>query len=348
MILDSLQVTTAELERATGWTLEPEGLCRDDRCVPFPTPRGGVVDVRTVAGRLGMALLADETHGIWALGPEAGGKALASARLPDLVLPDVNGTLFPLSSLHGQKVFLAAWASWCGCRLALPGWQRLRAELHPKGLEVVTVALDLEPEAARPWIEASGAEHPQLIDSAHRLDALLGIVNVPMAVWVDEDGMLVRPAEVCATERSRYRDMDIPEGLPDRRREILEQVRRIPDHHGGYVRALRDWVDHGAESRYAMSATEVVEASASRPMGESEAAAHFDLGQHLHHAGSAEDARLHFREAHRLQPGNWTYKRNAWELVAPGEQGPNEHYDGDWLSDIKVAGAENYYAAPSF
>ena len=49
-----------------------------------------------------------------------------------------------------------------------------------------------------------------------------------------------------------------------------------------------------------------------------------------------------FREAHRLQPDNWTYKRQAWTFVDP-LQGPTEPYDSDWLSDVKEIGAENYY-----
>ena len=50
-----------------------------------------------------------------------------------------------------------------------------------------------------------------------------------------------------------------------------------------------------------------------------------------------------FREAHRLQPDNWTYKRQAWEFVDPILQGPSEQYEGDWLSDVRKIGAENYY-----
>jgi hypothetical protein len=209
---------------------------------------------------------------------------------------------------------------------------------------VVTVALDLEVDAARPWIEGSGAEHPQLIDTAHSLDELLGIVNVPMAVWVDEDGMIVRPAELAVTERSEWADIEIKDDWPDAVRDMLEQVKRIPRHDpDAYVGALRDWVEHGAASRYALTPDEVVARSAPCPIEVAEAAARFELGQHLHHAGFEEDARPHFREAHRLQPHNWTYKRNAWELLNPGLQGPSEDYDGDWLSDIKRLGPERYY-----
>jgi hypothetical protein len=107
-------------------------------------------------------------------------------------------------------------------------------------------------------------------------------------------------------------------------------------------------VEHGAASVYALSPEEVVRKSAPRPAAVAEAAAEFELGQHLHHAGHVDDARAHFRAAHRLQPDNWTYKRNAWELVSPGIQGPTDFYDGDWLSDIKTAGPERYYAPPDF
>ena len=61
-------------------------------------------------------------------------------------------------------------------------WQVLRDELHPKGLEIVTVALDARGAAvARPWIEKAMARHPSLIDDSHQLDRL-GVVNVPVIV----------------------------------------------------------------------------------------------------------------------------------------------------------------------
>ena len=75
------------------------------------------------------------------------------------------------------------------------------------------------------------------------------------------------------------------------------------------------------------------------------AAAHFELGQHLYRAGDVNPARAHFRAAHRLDPDNWTYRRQAWSFEDP-LQGPSEHYDSDWLSDLKASGAENYYSLP--
>ena len=114
MILESLRVDPAELERRTGWSIKPEGACKDDRCVPLSSGGGqeGTVDARVLAERLGMPLVHDAASGLWCLGPEGGGRALTSARAPDLTLPDVDGTPFSLASLRGTKVLLVAWASW--------------------------------------------------------------------------------------------------------------------------------------------------------------------------------------------------------------------------------------------
>jgi hypothetical protein len=108
MILEGLDEPPAELRRRTGWTIKPEGACRGDVCVPLPEP----FDVRDLADRLGMALVHDDRHDVWALGPESGGRALSSAVLPDIVLPDRHNEEFALRSLRGTKVFMIAWASW--------------------------------------------------------------------------------------------------------------------------------------------------------------------------------------------------------------------------------------------
>jgi hypothetical protein len=108
VILERLDVPPAELERRTGWTIKPEGACRAEQCVPLRDP----FDVRDLAERLGMPLVHDEAHDLWALGPAAGGRELATAELPDIVLPDRQGRDFALRSLRGTKVFMIAWASW--------------------------------------------------------------------------------------------------------------------------------------------------------------------------------------------------------------------------------------------
>lgn len=228
----------------------------------------------------------------------------------------------------------------------------MHTELEPEGLTVVTVALDARPEWAHPWIDAAAPTHPSLVDRRHVTGELLGFVNVPMAVWVDEDGCLVRPAEQAAIERSALRDLDVPDGLPDRMRTMFEQVKAIPDPSERYLAAIRDWVGHGAASPFAMRPEEVLAASRPRGADEARAAACFELGEHLFEAEGHEAAVPWWREAHRLDPGNWTYKRQAWSMVTTAAeaaepdlvQGPNDTYEGNWLDDVLAAGGgERYY-----
>jgi hypothetical protein len=112
VILERLEVTAEELRSRTGWELKPEGACKADRCVPLPDGATDRVDVQLLADRLRMALVRDEAHGLWALGPESGGHALLSAELPEVTLPQRDGTPFSISSLRGMKVLIVSWASW--------------------------------------------------------------------------------------------------------------------------------------------------------------------------------------------------------------------------------------------
>ena len=107
MIIDDLDIDVHTFETATGWAIKPEGACKAEVCVPLP----GGFDLQTAADRLGMAVVHDEALGLWAIGPESlGGRALVSAVAPELVLDDLDGNEFRLSSLRGQKVVLVAWA----------------------------------------------------------------------------------------------------------------------------------------------------------------------------------------------------------------------------------------------
>lgn len=115
MIISSPEVERDELRRRTGWEIKPQGACKGDVCVPLQGRLldGDTVDMEILAPLLGMPIVRDETHDLWAVGPESGGRALASAEVPAIVLPDVRtGEPFALRSLLGRKVVLTAWASW--------------------------------------------------------------------------------------------------------------------------------------------------------------------------------------------------------------------------------------------
>jgi hypothetical protein len=109
MIVDHPGLTPDEFLAGTGWEIKAEGACKADVCVPLD--RSDPFDAVATADRLGMAVVHDADAGLWAFGPESlGNRALVSAEAPELVLPDLDGTEFRLSSLRGQKVVLVSWA----------------------------------------------------------------------------------------------------------------------------------------------------------------------------------------------------------------------------------------------
>lgn len=116
MILTTLdRIDPAAFADRTGWEAKPQGLCRGEVCVPAPGSLrdDGSLDVEVAAARLGMPVVHDADHGVWAVGPAtATGRALSTAVAADPELITRDGTPFRLSSLHGRKVLLVAWSSY--------------------------------------------------------------------------------------------------------------------------------------------------------------------------------------------------------------------------------------------
>ncbi len=121
---DDLWLPVDELEAATGWHLEPEGLCRDEVCVPiYGDVGGGLVEERDgaewvnfagFARYFGLPVARDAEHGSWYFGKSAAAQrsALEWLEAPDFELTDLEGQRHRRSDHRGKKQFLAVWASW--------------------------------------------------------------------------------------------------------------------------------------------------------------------------------------------------------------------------------------------
>ena len=233
----------------------------------------------------------------------------------------------------------------------MPGWQALHAELEPRGLTVVTVALDMFAEHTHRWIDEASPTHPSLVDTRHVTGELFGFVNIPMATWIDENGTIVRNAESATVERSRLRDLEIPDDIPVRLATTLTEVKAIPDHSAEYRAAIHHWAEHGAASRFALAPDEVVARSQPRDADQARATACFELGQHLERTVGREAARSWWRKAHDLDRSNWTYKRQAWTLeTTPAGADANDLvqeagavYGTSWIDDVLTLGGGASY-----
>ena len=113
-----VRIAPADLERGFGWTLKPQGLCKDELCITLRERRGlldeGGIDLAVFAQTTGLPLAMDAGEGVAVLGESAAarGSRLASLEAPDFTLPDLAGQLHSLSQHRGKKVLLIAYASW--------------------------------------------------------------------------------------------------------------------------------------------------------------------------------------------------------------------------------------------
>jgi hypothetical protein len=117
---DALWLRADQVLQASSWAWKPEGLCRDDACIPLPPDaegrlrRGDRLDLAAFWRHAGHPVAHDRAGRHWVLGTAAAERhaALAGTQAPDFELPDLAGTPHRLSALRGRKVFLVTWASW--------------------------------------------------------------------------------------------------------------------------------------------------------------------------------------------------------------------------------------------
>lgn len=173
-----------------------------------------------------------------------------------------------------------------------------------------------------------------MIDTGHVVASLYGMINVPNAVWINEEGRIVRPAE-SAGASDGFRAMDKTTfKMPE---EAVAESRAVK---AAYVDGLRDWVERGDASPWALSEAEVLKRMQPPSLDRELAAANFAMARHLHGQDKQADAAPYFAEAVRLHPENWSYKRQAWALDDPAKAGGPEF----WAA-VEALGADRYYPA---
>lgn len=244
-------------------------------------------------------------------------------------------------------------------------WQAIYAELNDQNFEMIAVAFDTAGKAAveaairaedcreRPvmlarlmgwsedlWSRQAPPTYPCLIDEAHVVAELYGMVNVPQGVWIDEQGHIVRPAESAGTsDMVRHMNRETLE-IPD------EPVAKGVAIRNTYVDALRDWVKNGAASPYALPPEEVRRRLRGPREEDVRAATFVRLGRHLYEQGDLEGAKRCFKQAVELCPDKWNYRRQSMMLdpenIGQLNAGP------DFWAAVDALGDTPYYPEADF
>ncbi len=188
----------------------------------------------------------------------------------------------------------------------VPVWQRIYEEINDPKFVLICVAEDTGGEAAAgPIFDAAQPTYVQVVDENHVVSSLFNFVNVPSAVWIDEEGRIVR----------------IDEGTYSKTHEFGEGEQKISFGNDVYAPALKDWIENGSASRHVQSAAEVSGNIRSFSDDQLKADAAFRLGNLFRAHGAAAKADQYWNLAEELNPDSINFFRQNLTLTEEGSAG---------------------------
>ena len=114
---------------------------------------------------------------------------------PDFTLNTPEGKPLSMHSIKAKVKVLDFWASWCGpCRGENPNVVAMYKELHPKGLEILSISLDNDKDAWLKAIKDDGLEWNHVSDLQGWNCAaakLYGVNGIPHLIVLDENNVIV-------------------------------------------------------------------------------------------------------------------------------------------------------------
>ena len=107
---------------------------------------------------------------------------------PDFELPTEAGSIV-LQNQQGQVVYLDFWASWCKpCRKSFPWMNAMQAKYHARGLQIIAVNVDADPQEAKRFLEKYPAEFIVAYDAAGKVASQYQVKGMPSAYLIDRQG----------------------------------------------------------------------------------------------------------------------------------------------------------------
>lgn len=124
----------------------------------------------------------------------AGGAALAAESLlhknaPEFVLMDLNGKRVNLHAYRGRVVLLNFWATWCApCQLEMPRFVAWQKQYGSRGLRVIGISMDDDPELARRLYKKLRLNYPVMMGNEKIGELYGGVLGLPVTFLIDSHG----------------------------------------------------------------------------------------------------------------------------------------------------------------
>lgn len=110
-------------------------------------------------------------------------------------LKSLDGTSFTLKQYEGKVILINLWATWCGpCRMEMPGLIQLETDYKDKGVMVIGLDVDPEPEEmVKAFVEKQGLNYKIAWSTEEVHNGLLTISRagvIPQSFMISQDGRL--------------------------------------------------------------------------------------------------------------------------------------------------------------
>ena len=206
----------------------------------------------------------------------------------------------------------------------MPVWQRLYEEINDPDFVIICAAEDTGGEAvAGPIFDAANPTYIQIVDENHIISSAFNFVNVPSAAWIDENGRIVR----------------IDEGTYAKTHQIGEGEQTYTFGTDVYAPAVKDWVQHGAASKYVQPASTVTAHIREHSSDQLKADAAFRLANLFRAHGHRENAEQYWNMAQALNPDSINFFRQNLTLTEEGSAGETFRK----MRDEYVSQGKDYY-----
>lgn len=109
---------------------------------------------------------------------------------------DSGGAMVALDRWRGKPLLVNFWARWCEpCRAEIPEIDAIASAWQARGLSVIGVALEQDPNAVRDFASQLGMRYPALLsgDKGYALMEAMGNRSqaIPFTVAIDRNGRIV-------------------------------------------------------------------------------------------------------------------------------------------------------------
>jgi peroxiredoxin len=115
--------------------------------------------------------------------------SLVHKQAPQFVREDLSGKKLDLSALRGKVVLLNFWATWCApCQLEMPRFVAWQRQYGQRGLQVVGISMDDDPELVRKVYAKLRVNYPVAMGDEQFGELYGGVLGLPVTYLIDTNG----------------------------------------------------------------------------------------------------------------------------------------------------------------